>query len=322
LRTVKVTAGEAAVESQFQRQLVLEQHFINLNRVQTIRFRLGRNALPFCSGRTKWKFGLAVANQYSFGPSDQPLARRAFGFRDRLQVLYVIPNSPAHQAGLRSGDYITQVNGTPIRPGADAKSRYLAAADWQSGKSLSLVIDRDGLKKTTLDPVEACDFKIKLTQSQRVAAQARGNGVSVSKGMLWFAGEQELAFVIAHEMVHVVRNHLSMIGRYGVQQKDVEAEADYIGLYIMARSGYDIAYAPRFWRRMAANFPRMQASARTHPATSYRFVAMRKAVAEINAKQASGRPLMPGSLPKFARAELGGATPGSLRLRANGLIAQ
>jgi len=304
LRTVEVTPGEAAVESQFQRQLVLEQHFADDHRVQTIRFKLGRGALPFCPGQSKWKFGLAVANQYSFGPSDQSLARRAFGFRDRLRILYVIPGSPAHEAGLRSGDYIARVNGAQIPSGADAKPRYLAAADWQSGAPLKLVIDRGGLKKTTLKPVEACDFKIKLTQSQRVSALARKDGVSVSKGMLWFAGDHELAFVIAHELVHLARNHLRMIGRFGVSRKDVESEADYIGLYIMARAGYDIAHAPKFWRRMAANFPRMQGPARTHPATSYRFVAMRKAVAEINLKLASGAALMPGSQATLARAEL------------------
>lgn len=307
LRTVDVTPGEAAVESQFQRQLVLEQHFADDHRIQTIRFKLGRGALPFCAGQSKWKYGLAVANQYSFGPSDQSLARRSFGFRDRLRVLYVIPDSPAHEAGLRSGDYIARVNGTQIDPGAQAKSRYMTAGNWTSGQPVDLVIDRDGLKKTTLTPVEACDFKIRLTQSQRVTALARKDGVSISKGMLWFAGDHELAFVIAHELVHLTRNHLRMIGKYGVNRKDVEAEADYIGLYVMARSGYKIGHAPRFWRRMAANFPRMQGQARTHPATSYRFVAMRKAVAEINAKVASGQALMPGSQPKLARAEISSA---------------
>jgi hypothetical protein len=304
LRTVNVSPGEAAAESQFQRQLVLEQHFANDHRVQSIRFRLGRGALPFCTDNTKWTFGLAVANQYSFGPSDQSLARRSFGFRERLRILYVIPGSPAHEAGLQSGDYIARVNGATIQPGADAKSRYLSAADWRSGQPIELVIDRNGLKKTTLTPVQACDFKIKMTQSQRVAALARKDGILVSKGMLWFAGEHELAFVIAHELVHLMRNHLRMIGKFGVSQKEVEAEADYIGLYVMARSGYKISHAPRFWRRMAANFPRMQGPARTHPATSYRFVAMRNAVTEINGKLASGQALMPGSQPKLARADL------------------
>ena len=122
--------------------------------------------------------------------------------------------------------------------------------------------------------------------------------------MLWFASDPELAFVIGHEMVHLTRNHLGMIGKYGVNQRNIEAEADYIGLYVMARSGYDIAHAPKFWRRMAANFPRMQSSARTHPATSYRYLAMRNAVAEINGKVASGLSLMPDSQPKIAKIDL------------------
>lgn len=304
ISTIKVSAGEAAMESAFQRQLVLEQHFVNQHRLQSIRFHLGRGGLPFCSGRTRWNYGFAVANEYIFAPGERRLARRGFGFGKKLKILHVIADSPAHKAGLRSGDIIARVNGVEIPEGPGAKAAFDTAKVSLGGNRLELTIDSSGLKVAAMNAVETCDFKITLTDSHRVRAFARGRGITVTKGMLWFATNSQLAFVLAHELVHVIRDHSRKVGRLGVKQKDLEREADYVGLYIMARAGFDIREAPKFWRRIAANFPSMLASARTHPATSQRFVAMKKTVLEINAKRAAGAPLIPGGGPKLAKAEL------------------
>ncbi len=40
--------------------------------------------------------------------------------------------------------------------------------------------------------------------------------------MLQFARDAELAFVIAHELVHIVRNHAQLLGRYPIRRKDAE----------------------------------------------------------------------------------------------------
>ena len=37
--------------------------------------------------------------------------------------------------------------------------------------------------------------------------------------------------------------------------QEFELEADYIGLYIMARAGYSTDHAANFWRKMAARSP-------------------------------------------------------------------
>ncbi len=316
LRTIAVSAGEAEVENHFQRQLVLEQSFLDEHRLETIRFKVGRSAVSFCPDRIQHEFGFAVANKLSFGMRERRIATRAYGFSDRLRVLHVIKDSPAYDAGLRSGDVILRVNGTPVPTGSSAEAVYRLAAERDGGTRLMLVIEpsgsSDGKKKASgarevkLAAVRTCRFDIELTESHRVGAYAMGGGVTITKGMLWFARGDELAFVVAHELVHVIREHRRMIAKFGVRQKDVEAEADYMGLYIMARSGYEIGTASRFWRRIAAYFPRFGGAGRTHPTTSYRFVAMKKTVAEINAKIVAGAALVPG-----ADARLADAAPGS-----------
>jgi predicted Zn-dependent protease len=77
--------------------------------------------------------------------------------------------------------------------------------------------------------------------------------------------------------------------------KEFEAEADYVGLYIMAGAGLEFAEGPKFWRRMAANNPKAinNGAGGTHPSTVYRFAALEQAVAEIDDKKAGGLPLQP-----------------------------
>ena len=67
----------------------------------------------------------------------------------------------------------------------------------------------------------------------------------------------------------------------------LEAEADYVGLYLMARAGYDVQGAQNTWRRMALSESEdiLKASATTsHPPTPARFIALEKTIAEIQQK--------------------------------------
>jgi predicted Zn-dependent protease len=75
--------------------------------------------------------------------------------------------------------------------------------------------------------------------------------------------------------------------------QDFEREADYVGLYILARSGRPFANSPNFWRRMAQESPGSIKYASSHPTSAERFVRLEKVVAEIEGKQAQGAPLLP-----------------------------
>jgi predicted Zn-dependent protease len=133
----------------------------------------------------------------------------------------------------------------------------------------------------------------------------------------------ELALVVGHEIAHIALGHLtkSMINRipgtildviilvlagvdtggaFGglsslVFSKAFEQEADYAGLYILARAAYDVTGAADFFRRMAVEHP---GSIRgnflaTHPSMPERFVAIENTVREIEEKLQRGEPLVP-----------------------------
>ena len=79
----------------------------------------------------------------------------------------------------------------------------------------------------------------------------------------------------------------------------LESEADYVGIYLMARAGYDIDGVEETWRRMSLLRPDgsglNEQFLGTHPSTPKRFVALTKTTEEIEQKkqQEDHKHLMP-----------------------------
>ena len=193
---------------------------------------------------------------------------------------------------------------------------------------------RKTYKDTTLElffvPERICSNRVFFVKGEAINAYTDGKDIAVTSGMLKFASDEELALVIAHELAHCVEKHIrkkkinSWIGtltggivdaaigvglgiptynRYsnaGAQigtvafSQSFELEADYIGLYILARAGFSTKNAAGFWRRMAEKSPLQSNSMMgTHPPTSQRYLLLRKTHLEIEHKKESGESLMP-----------------------------
>ncbi|HET8770995.1 MAG TPA: M48 family metallopeptidase [Gemmatimonadaceae bacterium] len=180
-----------------------------------------------------------------------------------------------------------------------------------------------------LQPDTVCAYGAVALKDQALNAWADGQQVIVTTAMMRFAAtEEELAVVVAHEIAHNAMRHIdaknknatagaffgllldiaaatqgvntggdftnsgAQIGAMSYSQ-DFEREADYVGMYILARAGRNIDRAPDFWRRMAQESPGSIKYAASHPTTAERFLRLEQAVAEIRAKQLSGRALLP-----------------------------
>lgn len=72
-----------------------------------------------------------------------------------------------------------------------------------------------------------------------------------------------------------------------------EAEADYVGLYMLARAGGNIEAAPELFRLFATEKPNSTWLLYTHPITPERFAAVEAAVREVEAKIEAGQDLVP-----------------------------
>jgi predicted Zn-dependent protease len=220
------------------------------------------------------------------------------------------------------GDVITAVNGKPVD--VQHFSSQLKEVE-DTGHSFPVEISRDGKAMSILVTAQPeCDFPVTLNNSDALNAYADGHKVVIMRGMMRFAkNDDELALVISHELAHDAMGHIQKkegnrligtfvdvliaavahvntqgaFGRAGGQaySKEFESEADYVGLYIMARAGMSIDDAPNFWRRMAAAHPGAigDSFSSTHPATPERMLALEKTVQEIHQKEKEGLPLLP-----------------------------
>lgn len=339
---VSVSQAEAQAEARLQRELAFEGYLEDELRVKRVALPLLVAAADLCRDKVRFESGATFTSAEGFGRDWVDTVGDKLNVRgNQLGLLHVVPGSPADQAGLRRGDILLEVNGWTVPDSKDAGAQLSKRADefLKKPDPVRTVYLRDGQRgRAFVRPVRVCDYMPLLAMDEQLNAFADGQRIVIFRGMLRFANDQELALVIGHELAHNAMGHIeaqsrnSMIGSLadiiaatrGVNtggtlgqaaalkySKDFEAEADYVGLYVVARAGLPIADAPKFWRRMAAANPQginPRSHNTSHPATSERFIALAKTVQEIEAKKAAGQPLVPELKRPVPPA---GATPGT-----------
>lgn len=308
-------------EEQLQRELAARQYADDLVRAGTVYGRLRVAAAGLCAKDVGGVIGM-MAGTSSEKPEGQALSR-VLGVGSQPTVWAVFPGGPASEAGIGKGDVIVAVEGQRVPDQKALLERFVRLAP---GVPVALTIQRAGIERAvTFTPQAGCKYPLMVTQQQTINAYADGERIIITQGMVNFARtDEELSLVIAHEMAHNLMKHIdakktnaagglladvalsvltkgayrnaSMSRAAGqAYSQEFEAEADYVGLYILAMAGVPIAEAPKFWRRMAVAHPGNIKTnhAASHPSTASRMVSLDAAVDEINAKIADGLPLEP-----------------------------
>ncbi len=327
----RVDPDLAKVEADKQHQLVVERYVAELRRLNAIAFRIFSANADLCreKGKSAGTFGFKIGNAYSFPKEMESGARRVIGGGGMVRIVAVAPGSPAERAGMREGDAVLALNGTSAAKGENES----AARDFgkqlseqvKTGRPVAFRVRRDREElELSLTPTATCDYGYDVGTKNIVNASANGKAIQIDRGMMRFAEtDAELATVVGHELAHNLMGHIESgqtnvmigyladilfaigtgvntgglftdIGRQAYSQ-EFETEADYVGLYLMARAGYDVSGTPNFWRRMGAENPgTIRANhASSHPSAPYRFVSLDKTVEEIERKKAAGLPLRP-----------------------------
>ena len=283
------------------------------------------NNLDLCRNNARNLLGLTAKNKYSYSADFIAAAEQALGMDERLQTMGVLAGSGAAQAGIRRGDILLAVENQPLPQGQNAERQAAAilAPLVANRASIKLTVLRDGAALTTDVPLTpACAFGIELGNSDHVNAYADGYRVLVTRGMMAAVrSDEELAYVMAKEMAHNVLAHAARLqmsatiggvidnltrmypdmsalsGTAGIRPmpQELDAMADKLSLYMLARAGYSIERVVPFWRRMASLYPASMQNSYTalHPGTRYRIASMEKTVRDIKSKQAANQPLMP-----------------------------
>ena len=340
----------AAREAEKQRDLVIQDFLENSSRINSLGYRMLLAGTALCGERLKPVAGFTILSAADFEGDYYQSYRRLNRDSDQAHVVALIDGAPAAVAGLRVGDMVLAINGEPLAAEQGAADAALTELrDGANQQTITLTIRRLGEGERDIEMVTepVCDYDLQFELNDRVNAFADGDNVIITSGMVRFAAsDSQLAAVVGHEIAHNAMGHLDakkvnamagagvglifdilaaaagvntggdfmrigMNAGAGAYSRDFEAEADYVGLYLMARAGMAVEDVPNFWRRMAVAHPASIASnhGATHPPTPERFLALENAVAEIAAKLTAGEALMP-EITVAPGPRTGGTTPG------------
>lgn len=318
---VSVSDSSVKTEERKQMEIVAEEIMAERVRLADVSWLIQTKGRAICRDDVRPILGIHMMAKPD-GVMGEIYAEK-FGIKDRVTVFHVIAGSPADLAGIKTGDILEKINDKAIEKGKPIEELFGA---WEQGQSVNVTTERLGKPVTAaLTPLAACKYAVGLSPEKIINAFADGNRVMIARGMMSFAKtDNELALVVSHEIAHNSMKHIEAkkqnmgmgliadiafvlatkgqarspgLANAGASaySQEFEAEADYVGLYLMANAGLPIADAPKFWRRMAAAHPQNIKTnhSASHPSTSYRMVALEEAVREIQGKIDRSEPLIP-----------------------------
>ena len=235
-------------------------------RVADVAFRLATAGQARCLAASPL-LGFTLQHLGQFALADRAAAAGQYHLDRGPGVLAVVTGGPAARAGLLAGDVLLAIDGAPVptesgvklpfdqaraRTRADAVDDLLDAA--AAAGAVTLEVERDGKpQQVTIAPVRACPSRVHLARSLQRNAFADGRHVFVTTGILALASsDDELAFVIAHEMAHNILGHAARVRAVKASDgvaalihrpaviKETEREADLLGADLLLDAGYRI----------------------------------------------------------------------------------
>ncbi|MCY3883940.1 MAG: M48 family metallopeptidase [Gammaproteobacteria bacterium] len=315
---------EAEVES--QRALAAQTLRDNTQHIADLSWPIVANNAALCANFVEYRSGLWIAHEQHvptswFDSRDESKLR----IGEEAEIWGIAKDSPAATTVLAVGDRILSIADEVVSNSKRARgvlSKALAASE---GKPIALRAARG--KQTIeveLGSVATCRSKIRVTSRSSINAKANGRTITINNGLIDFArNDEELQFVIAHELAHNVASHVPKaragagiglvfdiaLAGYGrvwaggvfsylgarAMSKKYEREADYLAMYYLANANVDLNGIESFWRRMASMDASSTGFALTHPSTPERFVMMRMTRDEIEEKRVNGEGLVPES---------------------------
>ena len=297
-RLPEISAPDLAKETQFQETEALRKIESDAGKLLNAAWPVLTANADLCP-KVRPAIGVKTHSLESYPKRLRSTSRTVLGADETIRILHIAKDSPAASAGFKRGDIILNDASEPAKLDSDS---------WKTILSDNFVKVRRGDKDIRLmvEPVTACDYKPRLISSTAINAYADGRNITFTTAMMEFTqSENELAMIIGHELAHNTMGHIrKVIGNYifslGATRytRPFESEADYVGLYYLARAGYSTEGVEDFWQRLAKVSPKSINRAKTHPTFPDRYLRIKAARKEILAKQEAGVPVYPNFVGK------------------------
>lgn len=302
--TAMLAASPAAARPMSMRALAAQEL-----RLATIAYRLGTTNVHACPKRQAMS-GMVLHDLSRYDQSLRPVIARAFSMGAGIGVLGVVPGGVADHAGLRVDDEILMVGPYDVRdPQAYSRTKSFARMEHfdrilqaaMTSGTTTLIVSRQGEQvRIPLKDAYGCGGKLTLANDSTSNAWADGRNVLVTTGMTAMSkSDDEIAFVIAHEMAHNILGHVGDDGkRRGIfgfgSVKKGEIAADDYAVELMSNGGYSpsagIAFLENARRRLWWSF------SLDHPTFGRRIATVRDAILRVRAQHIGMASVAPPAL--------------------------
>lgn len=257
-------------------------------RVANIAYQLATRNAASCKKRRAWS-GFVIHEPGQYAPNARVAAETVFGFSGHPAVLALVPGSPAALAGLKQDDLILAINGITLTAANAGKASYSNVASIKERlaseieKGAITILTSNGPRTIGSEP--GCISDVEIVPGRKLNAHADGEIAQLSSAVVnEAADDDELAFVIAHELAHNILEHPQQLskGKRGAGRiLQTEVEADRMALSLMKRAGFDPTAAARFWARFGAKTGHGIFSDGTHMRTKQRVAFLQQVAASL-----------------------------------------
>jgi predicted Zn-dependent protease len=127
-------------------------------------------------------------------------------------------------------------------------------------------------------------YPVELEDKDGVYAHVNVRHLHVTRGMVAFAADDsELAFVVAHELAHVLLNDFAAYREAEFDHRSLDFAADALGIRLAARADYDPEKGAQLLLRLAEAFPEI-ASDPAYPTPQERYERLEREIAQMGAR--------------------------------------
>lgn len=326
----RVSSQELAAERQLQLERTLTEGFDQIARLHNLLWPLLKGSTDFCRGMTTRSLGFRHTSplRESGHSAIEVKARESiFKFNKRPVIYAVAAGSPADIGGVRANDRIVGVGrwAWSAESANDFNRSLKRRLDSVMRRgAVALEIERDGERiSVELTPDRVCNVELSLRPTLEVQARTNGREILVTLGMAERLSDEQVRTVLAHELAHCTSGHITRAsmnsglglmfdlafltqrvwlgGVFSRLSRDamsinIEREADYVSMYLLANSGFDTAGRAEIWRELADEVTFRSSFFNTHPYSPERYLLLTKTHEEIERKRSSGVDLVPNGM--------------------------
>lgn len=203
-------------ERRQQWEMALRLQLERAEQVHRVSSLLKVQATELCENQLEPVLGVFWLGPDSFSYNGKDAAARIFGLdEDSLRVHSVLAGQPGATAGLKPGDAILKIGGTPI----SSYQSWYSITKVEHAQNLIRKLEKNPIDlelrrgsevlSMKIDPILACRYPVEITADDRINAFASGDKIIITTGMLRFVrNDDELAHIIGHEIAHNALNHI------------------------------------------------------------------------------------------------------------------